>query len=420
VNEGSRKPVLVIGGGIAGLTAAVELADAGCPVILVEKSPSLGGQVAGLHQYFPKLCPPSCGIEMHLRRIRDNEAITVHTNAEVTEVCGARGNYDVTVRLGPDYVSDACTACGDCVPACPAERPDPFNYGLSKTKAVYLPGGVPYPVRYSIDRAVCPPECGACERVCRYGAVNLRAAEDWRTYHVSAVIAATGWEPYDAGRIEYLGFGRCANVVTNVMVERMAAADGPTGGVIRRPSDGRPPRSVAFVQCAGSRDENHLPYCSSVCCTASIKQISYLRTQQSETAVTVFYIDLRTPGRLEEFRSRVLPGANVHLVKGKVARVEEDPASGNVAVTAEDVLSGRKETSEFELVVLATGMAPRTEGLPAVFEADEYGFLTSGDGDGLLSAGCAHRPGEVSSSVRNATAAALKAYQAARRSERHV
>ena len=414
------KPVLVIGGGIAGLTAAVELADAGCPVILVEQSPSLGGQVTRLHQYFPKLCPPTCGIEMHLRRVRDNDAITVHTNAEVTEVSGTRGDFRVTVRLGPDYVSETCTACGECVAACPVERPDLFNYGLSKTKAVYLPRGVPYPVRYAIDRAACPSECSACEKACRYGAVNLSAAADWRKYHVSAVIAATGWQPYDVGRIEYLGFGRCANVVTNVMVERMAAADGPTGGVIQRPSDGRSPRSVAFVQCAGSRDENHLPYCSSVCCTASIKQISYLRAQQPETAITVFYIDLRTPGRLEEFRSRVLTGANVKLVKGKVAKVEEKAESGNVAVTAEDVLSGRKETLEFDLVVLATGMAPRTEGLPPVFEADEYGFLPSGDGDGLLSAGCVHRPGEVSSSVRNATAAALKAYQAAKRSERHA
>ena len=420
MKEGPRKPVLVIGGGIAGLTAAVELADAGCAVILVETSPSLGGQVARLHQYFPKLCPPNCGIEMHLRRVRESEAITVHTSAEVTEVRGARGDYEVTVRLGPDYVSEACTACGECVAACPVERPDPFNYGLSKTKAVYLPGGIPYPVRYAIDRKVCPPECRACERVCRYGAVNLSAAADWRKYHVSAIIAATGWEPYDAGRIEYLGFGRCANVVTNVMVERMAAADGPTGGVIRRPSDGRAPRSVAFVQCAGSRDENHLPYCSSVCCTATMKHITYLRAQQAETAITVFYIDLRTPGRLEEFRSRVLAGANVQLVKGKVARVEEKAESGNVAVTAEDVMSGRKATLEFELLVLATGMAPRTQDLPAVFEADEYGFLSSGDGDGLLSAGCVHRPGEVSSSVRHATAAALKAYQAAKRSERHA
>ncbi len=421
MNQEPRKPVLVIGGGIAGMTAAVELADAGCAAILVEKSSSLGGQVARLHQYFPKLCPPSCGLEMHLRRIRGSDSITVHTRAEVTEISGSPGDYHVTVRLGPDYINDACTACGDCLKPCPAERADPFNYGMSTAKAVYLPGGIPYPARYSIDRELCPAECRACEQACPYGAVNLHASAAWRHYRVSAIIAATGWQPYDATRIENLGFGRFANVVTNVMLERMAAPGGPTSGRIRRPSDGLEPSSVAFVQCAGSRDEHHLPYCSAVCCAASIKHIAYFRTLHPETSITVFYIDLRTPGRLEEFRSRILPAANVRLVKGKVAKVEENPETRDLLVTAEDALAGRKETSKFQMVVLATGMVPRTADLPAGFPLDEFGFLASAEGrDGLLSAGCVRRPAEVTSSVRSATAAALKAYQAVKRSEGHA
>ncbi len=421
MNREPRKPVLVIGGGISGLTAAVELADAGCAVILVEKSPSLGGQVARLHRYFPKLCPPACGIEMHLRRIRESDSITVHTLAEVKEIHGSPGDYHVAVHLAPRYVSAACTACGECADACPVERADEFNCGLTKTKAVYRPGGIAHPPRYVIERELCPAGCRACEQACPYGAVKLDEHVEWKRYSVSAIIAATGWEPYDATRIANLGFGRCANVVTNVMLERMAAPDGPTAGSIRRPSDHSEPRTVAFVQCAGSRDENHLPYCSAVCCAASIKHAAYIRALYPETAITVFYIDIRTPGRIEEFRSQIVSSANVRLVKAKVAKVEEDLATGDLLVTSEDVFSGRKETSRFELVVLATGMVPRTAGLPPGFALDQFGFISGfDDSDGLYGAGCVVRPSEVSSSVRGATAAALKAYQCARRSERHA
>ena len=421
MNPEPRKPVMVIGGGIAGLTAAVELADAGCAVILVEKSPTLGGQVARLHQYFPKLCPPACGLEMHLRRIRASDSITIHTLAQVKHIDGAPGDYRVTVQIDPRHISEACTACGECVKPCPVERRDEFNYGLTVTKAAYLPGGIAYPARYVVERESCVNGCRACEKACRYGAVKLDDTIQWKRYCVSAIIAATGWQPYDAKRLENLGFRSCANVVTNVLFERMAAAGGPTGGSILRPSDGKPPRTVAFVQCAGSRDENHLPYCSSVCCTASIKHVAYIRALYPETSITVFYIDLRTPGRNEEFQSRITSSANVRLVKGKVSKVEQNPATGDLLVTAEDVLTGRKETWQFELVVLATGMVPRTKGLPPGFALDEFGFITGGDGrSGLYGAGCVRRPDEVSACVRNATAAALQAYQIARRSDPHA
>ncbi len=413
-------PVLVIGGGIAGLTAAVELADAGCEVILVEKSPSLGGRVARLHLYFPKLCPPACGLEMHFRRLRESRSITVHTLAEVTEITGAPGDYHVTVRIDPRYVTEACTLCGDCVDKCPAERPDEFNHDLAGTNAIYLPHATAYPARYVIDRAACPQGCNACEQACRYGAVKLNDQVEQQRYDVAAIVAATGWAPYDAAKIPNLGFGRCANVVTNVMLERMAAADGPTAGKILRPSDGKEPRTVAFVQCAGSRDENHLPYCSAVCCAASIKHAAYIHALYPETAITVFYIDLRTPGRIEEFQARVVEEANVRLVKGKVAKVEENSATGDLMVTAEDVLSFRKETMNFELVVLATGIVPQTDRLPAGIPRDEFGFFTGTNGSaGLFAAGCAHRPAEVAATVQDATGAALKALQCVRREACH-
>ena len=375
MNPASGKPVLVIGGGMAGLTTAVELADSGCSVILVEKSASLGGRVAGLHQYFPKLCPPSCGLEMHFRRLRDRASIEVLTLAEVEQVTNVEDGFEALVRIRPRFVDSACTLCGACAEACPVERPDDFNYGLAKTKAAYLPHANAYPQRYAIDRAACRQDCEACAKACTYGAINLAAAEEVVRYNVSAIVAATGWDPYDARRIENLGFGRCSNVVTNVLLERMAATDGPTGGRILRPSDGKEPRTVAFVQCAGSRDENHLPYCSAVCCTASIKHAAYIRALYPETAITIFYIDMRTPGRLEEFRRAVEQEASLRLIKGKVARVDENSATGDLLVTAEDAITGRKNTMNFELVVLATGMVPRTKGLPVKLRRDDFGFF---------------------------------------------
>jgi quinone-modifying oxidoreductase subunit QmoA len=200
------------------------------------------------------------------------------------------------------------------------------------------------------------------------------------------------------------------------MLERMAAADGPTAGRILRPSDGKEPRTVAFVQCAGSRDENHLPYCSAICCAASMKQAAYIRAQYPETAMTIFYIDVRTPGRLEEFAAKVQEDANLRLVKGKVARVEENAATGDLLVTAEDAISGHKSTQNFELVVLATGMVPQTKGLPVGLRRDDFGFLEPINGrSGLYAAGCVRQPADVSTTVQDATGMALKALQCARR-----
>jgi quinone-modifying oxidoreductase subunit QmoA len=418
--NGERKPVLIIGGGIAGLTTAIEAAEAGCEVILAEKQAWLGGRVAQMHRYFPKLCPPACGLEINFKRLRNNPRITVLTLAELESITGVPGDFEATLKLAPRGVTEACTACGACAEVCPAERPDEFNLGLRKSKAAYLPHPMAYPALYAIDRAACPAGCKACADACAYGAVKLDQAEERKTFRVAAVVAATGWKPYDAARLEHLGFGRCPNVVTNVIFERLASGDGPTGGQIVRPSDGQPPKSVIFVQCAGSRDENHLPYCSAVCCAASLKQATYLRAQCPEAQITIFYIDVRTPGRLEEFYAATAAQTKIELVKGKAAKIEEDPASRDLLVTAEDALSGRKSTRRAGLVVLATGIVPQTEGLPPRFAVDEFRFLSPPNGKtGLYAAGCAHRPGEVSATVQDATGAALKALQCAVRSSTH-
>ena len=195
---------------------------------------------------------------------------------------------------------------------------------------------------------------------CRYGAIDLEQQAETKTFQAAAVVAATGWAPYDASKIENLGFGRCRNVVTNVVMERLAAG----AGKIVRPSDGKAPATVAFVQCAGSRDENHLPYCSSVCCAASLKQATYIRSQYPDAQITVFYIDIRTLGRLEDFYVKVAADDKIEFVKGKAAKIEEDAVTGDVLLTAEDIFAGKKSTRRFDMVVLATGIVPQTKGLP--------------------------------------------------------
>jgi quinone-modifying oxidoreductase, subunit QmoA len=412
------KEIMVLGGGIAGLTAAIEAAEAGCRVVLLEKTPSLGGRVARLNQYFPKLCPPTCGLEINFRRIKNNPRIRVLTLAELERLEGTPGNYEATVKITPRYVTQACTVCNACAEACPSQRSDEFNFGLSKTKAAYLPHRMAFPAQYVIDRAVCADGCKACADACKYGAVDLTQQVRRETFPVAAVVAATGWAPYDAARIDNLCFGKYPNIVTNVIMERLASPDGPTGGKILRPSDGKAPQSVAFVQCAGSRDRNHLPYCSAVCCTATLKQSTYLRTQNPEAEVTIFYIDIRTPGRLQDFYAKVVEAGGVRLVKGKVGKIEQDSATGDLMVTAEDVLNGKKITLRVNMVVLATGIVPQTRGLPQGFTVDEFGFVVNG-ADGLCGAGCVKRPEEVAASVRDGVGAALKALQSVVGSAHH-
>ncbi len=409
------KPILVIGGGITGMTAALEAAEAGCRVVLIEKSPYLGGRTASFHLYFPKLCPPVCGLEINLQRIKRNPRIQILTLAELERLEGLPGNYQATVKVSPRYVTEACTACNACAEVCPSKRADDFNAGFSKTKAVYLPFKWAFPLRYVIDRAACANGCRACVEACKYEAVNLGQQPERKTFSVAAAVVATGWEPYDASRIDNLGFGKYPNIVTNVTLERLAAPDGPTQGKIVRPSDGQPPKQIVFVQCAGSRDENHLPYCSSVCCAASFKQASYLRAQNPKAEITIFYIDIRMPGRLEEFYSKVVKEAGIRLIKGKVGRIEGEPCTDDLLITAEEILAGKKIIARAGLVVLATGIVPQTRGLPPGFAVDEFGFISGSEGDFYI-AGCVKRPQDVAASVRDGTGAALGALQSVVRS----
>jgi len=406
--------IMVVGGGISGLTTALEAAEVGYEVFLVEKNPYLGGRVAQLNQYFPKLCPPSCGLEINFRRIKDNPNIKVLTLGEVEKVEGAPGNYDVTLTLTPRYVNENCVACNDCVAVCPVERENAFNFNMDKTKAIYRPFDMAFPMRYVIDAAVCKgAECAKCVAACKYEAIDLDMAPRTISLKVGAIVWSTGWMPYDASKIDNLGFGQYPNIVTNMMMERLAAISGPTKGKILRPSDNKEPASVAFVQCAGSRDENHLPYCSYICCMASLKQATYIREQYPEAKIYIFYIDVRAPGqRYEKFYRKIKEDPNVFLVKGKVAEVAEDPDTKNITVVAENAVTGEKIKQTVEMVVLATGMQPNTAAarLPADLRYNSDGFVINDFAKGgMFAAGCANKPADVVSSNQNATGMALKA-----------
>jgi quinone-modifying oxidoreductase subunit QmoA len=413
--EKSLGSILVVGGGISGLTTAVEAAEVGYDVYLVEKNSYLGGRVAQLNKYFPKLCPPSCGLEINFQRVRKNPKVKYLTLAEVENITGQPGDYDVTVKIHPRRVNENCTACNACVEACPVERPNDFNFGMDTTKAIYLPHEMAFPMRYVIDGKACKgAECGKCVEACKYDAIDLDMQPETVTFKVGSVVYATGWNPYDATKIDNLGFGRVQNVITNMMMERYAAKNGPTAGQIMRPSDGKAPESIAFIQCAGSRDENHLSYCSYICCMASLKQATYLIEQNPEAKIYIFYIDLRAPGRYEKFLQTVEANENVVFIKGKVASITDDPETGDVIVEAEDILGGGKVKQKVDMAVLATGMQPSTAGgkAPTGASLDENGLIIEDpQTSGIYAAGCAKRPVDVTSSVKDATGSALKAIQ---------
>jgi len=412
---GVHRSILVVGGGIAGVTAALEAAEAGYDVTIIEKNPYLGGRVAQLYKYFPKLCPPYCGLEINFRRIASNPKVRFHTMAEVERISGAPGNFDVTVTLHPRYVNDRCTACNACVAVCPVERPNAFNFGLGKTKAIYLAHEMAFPMKYAIDASACKlTECAKCVEVCEYGAIDLTMQSRTLTLKAGAVIIATGWTPYDAGRIDNLGFGKYADVITNVMMERLAAPNGPTKGKILRPSNGQEVQSAVFVQCAGSRDLNHLGYCSGICCLASLKEATYLRERNPNARAHIFYIDLRTPGTYEFFSKKVLQDDHITVMKGKVAKITEDPVTKQLVVEAEDILSAKKTRLSVDLVVLATGMvsslAESRVTAPLALDKDHF-VVQAETADGIFAAGCAKGPVDVATSVQDATAAAAMAIE---------
>lgn len=446
--------ILVVGGGISGITAALEATEAGKDVILIEKRPFIGGRITQLYKYFPKLCHPVCGLEINQRRIKASPRLTVLTMASLESLRGRAGDYTASVRIAPRYVNDRCTACGACAEAVQAEFDDEFHDGLGVTtgdrshvssdgssgdsakdssqeasqeasgapitparrKGAYLPYPMAWPERFVLDpRIIGTEDARRAFDACRYGAIDLDMPEERVELEVAAVIWATGWKPYDAAKIQPYGYGRIPNVITSLELERMMDPLGPTGGQLVRPSDGLPARNIAFIQCAGSRDRNHLRHCSRICCMVSLKQSTYTRERYGdEGEATIYYIDIRAIDRLEDFYRRIKSDPKVRFIKSKVANITADPRSGDPILHGVDTEGYRRYSNAHDLVVLAIGMQPSVDRDDFPFEVvvNRDGFIEPDPRNGaIFAAGCATDALDVNRSVQSATAAALRAVQ---------
>jgi len=416
----TNQTILVVGGGISGVTAAIEAAECGKQVILIEKNPSLGGRVSQLYKYFPKLCFPSCGMEINLRRAKANRNLNVLTMTEVAAVSGESGNYSVTLKTRPRYVNENCTACGECEKVVEAEFDSEYDYGMKKRKGAYLPFNMSYPQRYILDpNIIGTPDADKAKEACKYDAIDLDMQESEITLTVGAIIWATGWQPYDADKIQPYGHDRYDNVVSSVEFERMLDPFGPTGGKIVRPSDGKEAKDVAFIQCAGSRDRNHLLHCSRICCMATLKQTTYLREKyEDDFKASVYYIDIRAIDRIDDFYQKVQADENVTFVKSKVASITEDKETGNPILHGVNTEGYHRYSNPHDLVVLAIGMEPSVarDSFPIDVTINDSGFIEADEANGgIFAAGCSSDALDVNRAVQSATASALRAIQVVNR-----
>jgi len=414
----TNETILVVGGGISGMTAALEAAETGKQVILIEKRPFVGGRVTQLYKYFPKLCHPTCGLEINQRRAKMNPNLRILTLAEVTDVTGKEGDYRVKVKLSPRYVTDNCTACGDCGKAVEAEFTDEFNYGMSKHKGAYIPHKNAYPFRFVIDPAMIgSDDAQKAKDACQYDAIDLDMQTENIDLNVGAIIWATGWKPYDAAKIQPYGYDRYDNVITSVEFERLMDSTGPTGGKLIRPSDGKEAKNVAFIQCAGSRDRNHLKHCSRICCMASLKQSTYVEEQYGkDSTVSIYYIDIRAIDRFEDFYTKIQAKDNVTFIKSKVANITLDKASQNPILNGVDTEGYHRYANQHDLVVLAIGMEPSVPEFPVSVVTNQNGFIEPDESNGgVFGAGCSTDALDVNRSVQSATASALRAIQVVNR-----
>jgi len=416
----TNQTILVVGGGIAGMTAAIEAAECGKQVILIEKTPAVGGRITRLYKYFPKLCVPSCGLEINLRRLKANPNIRLITLAEVTQVSGHAGDYSVTVTISPRFVNEHCTACGDCANVVEAEFDDEHNYGMKKRKGAYLPFPMAYPQRYVLDaRMVATADGEKAKAACQFDAIELDMPVQTLELKAGAVIWATGWQPYDAAKIQPYGYDRYQNVITSVEFERLMDPLGPTGGKLLRPSDGKEAKDIAFIQCAGSRDQHHLKHCSRICCMASLKQTTYVREQYGdEGKSSVYYIDIRAIDRIDDFYQKIQADENVTFIKSKVANITEDHATANPVLHGVNTEGYHRYSNPHDLVVLAIGMEPSVPkgAFPVDVVINDNGFIEQDEKNGAIyAAGCASDALDVNRAVQSATASALRAIQVVNR-----
>jgi len=421
------KKVVVIGGGIAGIQASLDLADMGYEVHLVEKTPSIGGRMAQLDKTFPTNDCSMCILSPKMIMCAGHENVTLHTYSEVEEVSGQFPHLKVKIKEKARFVNiNKCTGCGDCITKCPVKVPDEFEQNLSNRKAIFLPFPQAVPRKVTIDGETCrmikSGKCGVCKKVCQAGAIEYEQKDMLTEVDASAIVVATGFDLMDASALPQYGYGSCKDVLASLQLERILSASGPTGGHLVRPSDGSTPKRLAFVQCVGSRDERTHKYCSSVCCMYATKESILAREHVPDIETTIFYMDMRAVGKgFQEFVQRAEKNYGVRYVRSRPAKVQPARGDKGVLVTYETMgLAGEQVTEEFDLLVLCPALLPskgsKTLAKLLGLELDEDSFLKAKDmrhpvdstRKGVLVCGFASAPMDIPDSVVQASGVAAR------------
>ena len=418
---------LVIGGGIAGIQSALDMANSGFEVILVERSPSIGGHMIQLSETFPTLDCSQCILTPKMVEVSKHPKIKLMTYSEVQEISGYVGNFKVKILKKPTFVDpDKCTLCDECTKVCPVVVPNEFDLGLTGRRAIYIPFPQAIPATYTLDIKGCPGllpiACGKCADVCEPEAIDYDMKPEIVEEEVGAIVVATGYDLYDKENMAEYGYGKYADVLDGLQFERLCSASGPTMGKILRPSDHKEPKEVVFIQCVGSRDpELHCAYCSKICCMYTAKHAMLYKHHVHDGQAYIFYIDIRSGGKgYEEFVQRAVEEDGVLYLRGKVSKIFED--KGKIKVWGVDTLTGKDIEIDADMVVLATAMRPSTGAdelsKKLKIAMDKDGFLSEAHPklrpvesvtSGMFLAGAAQAPKDIPEAVAQASGAAAKA-----------
>ena len=424
------KRALVIGGGIAGIQTALDIADAGFEVDIVEKKPTIGGKMSQIDKTFPTLDCAACILTPKMVDVAQNDKIRIFSYSEIDGVKGFVGNFNVSIRRKARFVDEVkCTGCGLCTEKCPQKKvPNEFNLGLDQRRAIYIPFAQAVPKVATIDADYCSMlkngKCGVCAKVCTAGAINYKQEDTIVEEQYGAIVVATGYNPIDLKKYDEFAYSQSPDVITSMEFERITNAAGPTGGTLLRPSDGTHPHKIVFVQCVGSREDGGgcgKSYCSKICCMYTAKHAMLIRDKYPDTNVTVFYIDVRTPGKnFDEFYRRAVEDYGVHYIKGQVGKVAPQ-ADGSLLVQASDLIDNRQIKMKADMVVLATAIEPNPDArkIATMLTAsiDTNNFITEAHPKlrpvesptaGIFLSGVAQGPKDIPETVAQAGAAAVK------------
>ena len=424
------KRALVIGGGIAGIQTALDIADTGFPVDIVETKPTIGGKMAQLDKTFPTLDCAACILTPKMVDVAQNENIRIFSYSEVQSVSGFVGNFTVEIKKKARYVKeDLCTGCGLCTEKCPQKKvPNEFNLGMDNRSAIYIPFAQAVPKVATIDPNYCmmlkSGKCGVCSRVCTAHAIDYKAKDEIIEEKYGAIVVATGYNPISLEKFDEFAYAQSKDVVTSLEFERLMNAAGPTNGVLLRPSDGKHPKTIVFVQCVGSRcsadAQKGKEYCSKICCMYTAKHAMLTREKYPDTEVYVFYIDVRAPGKnFDEFYRRAVENYGVHYIKGMVGKVS--PEGDKLHVQASDLLADKQLHIEADMVVLAAAIEPDKSARPLATmltaSMDTNDFFTEAHPKlrpvesptaGVFLSGACQGPKDIPDTVGQAGAAAAK------------